>query len=91
MSEDKSPSPEYLKGFNQGYLFEKETPELSEKLAQALESHDTDNAKGFLAGRQEYQKEKTNTKRPSWLKDDRLSSLRKDLSKEKDKGDIEKD
>lgn len=66
--EQETPSPEYVEGFNQGYLLAKHHPELAaaldkiEKTDQRLE--------GFADGRKEFYLEKGKDLIPGWLKPD---------------------
>jgi len=66
MEDENRVDPDYIKGFNEGYVFAKHLPELSEQLSKtALQSSRN---MGFLDGRKEYQSEKLKDKFPSWLK-----------------------
>lgn len=84
MEEETSPSPEYLKGFNEGYLLAKESPELTDKLSSI--KGESDRTKGFLDGGKEYNLEKIRDLRPNWLqeksKTDRISSKGRDREKD---------
>lgn len=81
MPEQDQPSPEYVVGFNQGWLMQQFEPQLTDKITPALS--DSERSQGFKAGRDEFLLEKEKERYPDWLKQDRISSL--------DKGDFEKD
>lgn len=81
-------SKEYLKGFNNGYVFAKHDPELASALAAMMKG--SEKAQGFSDGAKEFLKEKQKGKMPSWLKKDRLSSLNKEHD-DKENKDLEKD
>lgn len=53
--------PQYLKGFNQGYLIAKYKPELMKHLENAIKDI-TPFGKGFLHGRAEHRMEKMKSK-----------------------------
>lgn len=86
MEDIDNPSPEYIKGFNEGYLLAKHSPDLVEKLPKDLGV--SDRSKGFAAGREQYIIEQQKDRQPAWLKKDRLSNLNRES---KDKGDLDKD
>ena len=46
-------------GFNAGYVIEKHQPELSQRIVKAAKGVDTPFNKGFVAGAEEYSKERT--------------------------------
>ena len=73
MDESEKIDPEYLKSFNQGYLLAKHEPQLAKKITEALP--ETQRAKGFKGGVDEFAKEKNNELTPKWLQKDRLSKL----------------
>lgn len=56
MEETTTPSPEYLKGFNEGYTLAKESPALADQLSQV--KHDGERIKGFHDGRRQFVMEK---------------------------------
>lgn len=89
MEENESIHPDYLKGFNEGYLLKKYLPELADKLLQA-ESHSS-RSNGFKDGVTEYVHELEKAKYPAWLREDRYSDLgnEPDRSKERDRDDLE--
>ena len=45
---ETDPHPDYIKGFNEGYVLAKEQPDLAAKIAKAL--GDTERGKGFQGG-----------------------------------------
>ncbi|PHN05097.1 hypothetical protein [Flavilitoribacter nigricans] len=60
---------ELLEGFNAGYLIEKHRPALSKQLVAAVEGVELPFVEGFLAGTQEYAKERTQSKTIAKLKE----------------------
>ena len=62
------PSPEYLKGFNEGYLLRKEMPELTASLVKSLPDND-ERCVGFKAGSWQYELMMGKTTYPSWMKE----------------------
>jgi hypothetical protein len=76
-------------GFNAGYIIEKHQPELAQQLNAAVESVEDEFFQGFVAGSQQYAKERTQSKTISKLRDASRSIPRptQDRSKDdKDKG-----
>ncbi|MCB9352268.1 MAG: hypothetical protein H6573_32960 [Lewinellaceae bacterium] len=65
MDEEK----ELLEGFNAGYLIEKHRPELAQQLVKSVEGVELSFIEGFVAGSQEYAKERTRSKIISKLRD----------------------
>lgn len=53
---------EILEGFNAGYVIEKHRPELAQQLVTAVEGVELPFMEGFVAGSQEYAKERTQSK-----------------------------
>lgn len=83
--EEPTPSPEYLKGFNEGYLLGKNMPEIMAKLSTL--QNETDRVAGLKDGYKEYVHEKARQNRPSYLKSTSLDkSIEKTKSKDRDKG-----
>ncbi|WP_276366303.1 hypothetical protein [Chryseolinea sp. H1M3-3] len=85
MEEEITPSPEYMKGFNEGYLIAKELPVLAGELSET--KGDGDRTLGFLDGTKEYTMEKIKGLRPNWLKDKNKSEGKaptRSYDKEKD-------
>ena len=87
--------PDYLKGFNDGYLLRQHNPELADSLARSLENIQSERAFGFIAGSKEYEKERTNALTIPWMKklpeNDNVPLPGKDLEKEDPGIDMEKD
>ncbi|WP_149242246.1 hypothetical protein [Dyadobacter sp. 32] len=72
MDENDTIDPDYQKGFNEGYVFAKYLPELSEQLSKTeLKSS---RGIGFLDGRKEFISEQVKDKFPDWLKGNRTNS-----------------
>lgn len=65
----KDESKEITEGFNAGYLIEKHRPELAQQLTKNLEGVELPFIEGFVAGSQEYAKERTRSKIISKLRD----------------------
>lgn len=88
MEQQNTVEPDYLKGFNEGYLLAQHKPELAQKLA-SIDSNFI-RLVGFKDGHQQYQTERSKTRLPSWLKENRFTKDKEtpDRSKEKDR-DIE--
>ena len=53
---------EILEGFNAGYLIEKHRPELNKQLVNAVEGVDMPFIDGYVAGSNEYAKERARSK-----------------------------
>ncbi len=73
--EETTPSPEYIKGFNEGYVLARELPDIADKLS-AIKS-DSDRTKGFQDGQKVYVLEKAKEQRPSWLKERQIEKSNK--------------
>ncbi len=84
MDEDK----EILEGFNAGYLIEKHRPELAKQLVKAVEGVELPFITGFVAGTQEYTRERT-SKVISKLREN-ISLQKPDPFKDKDRDDKDK-
>lgn len=88
--EDIEPvDPDYLKGFNEGYIIKQHLPDLADKLADSV--GDSTRSQGFKDGKDQVVLERERERYPKWLRSDRLSSHEdRDLrSRDKDKDDIE--
>ncbi len=92
--EDIEPvDPEYLKGFNEGYLIKEHLPDLADRLADSI--GDSMRSQGFKDGRVEMIREREKERYPKWLRSDRLSSLEekekqeRERNKDQDKEDRE--
>lgn len=87
MEETNKIDPDYLKGFNDGYIIAQYEPELAEKLSK-IEAV-SPRIIGMQQGREQFIKEQLKTKLPNWLKDnptlDRTNTPSKDQNKQIDK------
>lgn len=81
MEEQASPSAEYLKGFNEGYLLSREAPSLADKLSKV--QGDNERTKGFLDGRRQFVIERAHQQRDSHRYKDRSNDVQ---NKTRDKG-----
>lgn len=82
-------SKEITEGFNAGYLIEKHRPELAQQLVKSVEGVELPFVEGFVAGSQEYAKERTRSKIISKLRES--SGISKPpISKKKDRDVKEK-
>ena len=85
-------NPEYLKGFNEGYIIKQHMPDLADRLADSV--GDSLRSQGFKDGWAEVIRERERERYPKWLRSDRLSSLeekeREELERSKDR-DKDKD
>jgi hypothetical protein len=83
-----------LDGFNAGYILEEHRPELSQRLVESVDGVELPFVQGFVAGSQEYAKEREQlrSKSISRLKDSAQPRTPKPIKeKDKDKGfDIER-
>lgn len=78
MEELEKPEPDYIKGFNEGYLLAEHMPELAAKLAPVLT--ETSRSQGIKDGFDQYALEKDLTKQqelPEWRRRDWLERLDK--------------
>lgn len=84
MEETTQIDPDYLKGFNDGYVIAQYEPELAEKLSTIKAV--SPRIVGMQQGREQFLKEKLKEKLPNWLKDnptpDRTNTLSKDQHKQ---------
>jgi len=76
--------PDYVKGFNEGYLIKQNLPELADRLADAV--GDSLRSQGFKDGRSEVIRELERDRYPKWLRSDRLSSLEEKEQEERERG-----
>ncbi|MBA4853461.1 hypothetical protein [Emticicia sp. BO119] len=67
MEENTKIDPDYLKGFNAGYIIAQYEPELAEKLSK-IEAV-SPRIVGMQQGREQFIKEHLKEKLPNWLKD----------------------
>lgn len=83
MEETNKIDPDYLKGFNDGYIIAQHEPELAEKLSK-IEAV-SPRIVGMQQGREQFIKEQLKEKLPNWLKDnptpDRTNTPSKDQNK----------
>lgn len=84
MDKDK----DLLEGFNAGYLIEKHRPALSKQLVSAVEGVELPFVEGFVAGTEEYAKERTQSKTIAKLREASRGIPRP--TKGKDRDDKEK-
>jgi hypothetical protein len=83
MEETTTPSPDYIKGFNEGYVLAKDQPELADKLASM--KGDSERVAGFHDGRRQYVLEKAKEVRTSRSRDNTVSKQQvKDKSQDRD-------
>lgn len=87
MEETNNIDPDYLKGFNDGYIIAQYEPELAEKLSKVEAV--SPRIIGMQQGREQFIKEQLKEKLPNWLKDnptpDRTITPYKDQNKQIDK------
>lgn len=88
MEEKTENNPDFIKGFNDGYIIAQYEPELAEKLSK-IEAV-SPRIVGMQQGRQQFIKEQLKNKLPNWLKDNSTHAKNKQPSKDQNK-DIEKD
>jgi hypothetical protein len=83
--------PDYLKGFNEGYLLHQHNPQLATDLAKAMEAITSERASGFKAGSHEYAQEKEKDFTISWLQPlpDHFDDISPEQDMEKDDPDLE--
>ncbi|WP_138477131.1 hypothetical protein [Dyadobacter bucti] len=67
MENDETIDPDYLKGFNEGYVIAQHMPELAEQLSRAKGK--SSRLTGIQDGRREYMVEQLRSLRPSRLQD----------------------
>jgi hypothetical protein len=84
--EEEKISPDYQNGFNEGYIIAKYNPELAGQLAKVAQ--DGSRWTGFQQGREQFLKEQTKERLPSWIKDNRfeknVTAPDKNIEKSKD-------
>jgi hypothetical protein len=89
MEDNETVNPDYLKGFNEGYLISKEMPELAQQLSNI--NSQAERIVGMKDGHEQYTKEQID-RTPKWLREDRLTSIEeKEKEMDKDKDDLEKE
>jgi len=72
MEETETPDPEYVQGFNEGYLISKHLPDLAGRMPNDLTG---ERGQGFQQGRLQFLNEKDKERLPAWLKGDRLKNI----------------
>lgn len=82
MQDEQSPSPEYIKAYNQGYIMQKHLPDLTDKLSKSFGN--TERSTGFKDGQEQYKLE-TVKDRPKFLQRNRLVNPKTKSEKSKDK------
>ena len=80
---------EILEGFNAGYIIEKHRPAISKQLVAAVKGVEIPFVEGFVAGTQEYAKERTQSKTIAKLREASKGIPRPTKNKRRD--DKEKD
>lgn len=81
---------EILEGFNTGYLIEKHRPALAKQLIKAVEGAELPFIEGFVAGSQEYAKERIQAKTIAKLREASKGSM-PFPTKDKDKNTPDKE
>ena len=76
------PSPEFVKGFNEGYLLAEALPDLASDLIKAV--GDSDRSKGFKSGYDQYELEHHKDFQISWMKSNDLGDRDIEADKERD-------
>lgn len=80
---------EILEGFNAGYIIERHRPELAKQLVAAVEGVEVPFVEGFIAGSQEYAKERVQARTIAKLRGESRGSI-PFPTKQKDKDDPER-
>lgn len=81
MEEYDDIDPDYIKGFNEGYLISQHMPDIAESLAKAYGGGTR--AEGFKQGKEQYNSEQLEQRLPSWLKQNPKTFQNKDAQKNK--------
>lgn len=68
MEEFDAPDPDFVKGFNEGYMLAKHLPDLAEQLGTT--TGDTPRGSGIQAGRRQLFLEQEQERYPTWLRGD---------------------
>lgn len=74
--EPEDPQPDFVKGFNEGYLLARQMPELAEKIAGAATQ--SERSQGFKSGLEQFEHEQDLNRQPTWMREDRLQSFDQD-------------
>ena len=86
MSADK----EIVAGFNAGYLIEQHDPQLAKQLTEAVQAVEEDFFQGFMAGSEQYAKERSRAKLLDRLRGDLNRPTRLEKGKDIDGPDIDR-
>jgi hypothetical protein len=86
METPTTPNPEYIKGFNEGFIISKHLPDLAMQLSTA--TGDSERLQGMHDGRKQYLIDQVKSLRPSWLRDDVPNEINTEIDNSRDK-DIE--
>lgn len=62
---EQTPSPDYTRGFNEGYILSEHMPDLADSLSKAV--HESERGMGFKDGREQYVFEHEKERAPDWL------------------------
>lgn len=82
--EEETPSPEYVKGFNEGYTIAKELPDLADKISAV--KGDGPRLQGFQDGRKQFALDMARDLRPEWLTKRPDRNLPNTKTRDKDHG-----
>ena len=85
-----TPSPDYVRGFNEGYTLAEHMPELAEQLSKAI--GDAPRGQGFADGHRQFlaERERERDLRPEWLRPQSPGSMKEiDPLKDREDRDIE--
>lgn len=67
-----TPHPDFVKGFNEGYVMTKHLPDIAEQVAKS--AGETLRGSGFQDGRKQFLSEKAKDRYPAWLGGNRADS-----------------
>lgn len=81
--ETATPSPDYIKGFNEGYILTSQARDLADKLVSV--KSDSERTQGFKDGYKEALLEKIRDQRPKGISDPNYLKTLKDKATERDK------
>jgi hypothetical protein len=81
--EQENRTPEYLKGFNYGYMVAEHIPELAHQLRDSVGT--SDRFEGLRDGIAQFDKEKELDRKPDWLKKSTRQSKDKSRNRESEK------
>jgi len=80
------PHPDYLKGFNEGYLIQQHMPQLAAIISRSLQSVNSERAAGIKAGSAQFQQEREKILTLTWMQPG--INTHDDITPEQDKDDI---